>query len=85
MIKNDGKACLADVGLNQMLSRIINGDTRPVPSSCMFKAPEELLPDSEPSDFVPTKEMDMYSFASTVYTVCHSKSGLRTLTDFDIV
>lgn len=69
MITDDGRACISDVGLNVRLRRAVHNDTWPVPSSWMFKAPEGLAALDDPSSFEPTKSMDVYAFASTVYNV----------------
>jgi len=39
----------------------------------MFKAPEELEAQDDPSSFKPSKAMDVYAFASTVYSIFTSK------------
>lgn len=75
MITDDENASLADVSLNQIIFKAANGDSRPVPSGWVYKAPEELLPDMDPSDFAPTKEMDMYSLSSTIYKVFYSNNS----------
>jgi hypothetical protein len=72
MITDDGRACLSDTGLNIQLRRAICKDEWPVPSSWMFKAPEELKAQDNLSSFEPTATMDVYAFASTVYSVSSS-------------
>jgi len=69
MITDDGKPCISDVGLNARLSRIKHSGAWPIPYGWMFKAPEELSPQFDTSIFSPTKEMDVYAFASTVYSI----------------
>jgi hypothetical protein len=69
MMADDGRPCISDVGLNIRLSKIKYIGTWPVPAGWMFKAPEELSPRLDLSVFSATKEMDVYAFASTVYTV----------------
>jgi serine/threonine protein kinase len=69
MMTDDGRPCLADVGMNSRLFKIKYGDVRPIPSEWMFKAPEELSPRCDPPFFTATKEMDVYAFAGTVYSV----------------
>src|ERR1700736_262591 len=69
MMTDDGRPCLADVGLNARLCKVKYTDAWPIPPSWMFKAPEELAPQCDPSLFSATKEMDVYAFASTVFTV----------------
>jgi len=73
MITDDGRPCISDVGLNARLSRIKYSDAWPIPSGWMFKAPEELSPQFDSCIFSPTKEMDVYAFASTVYSIFTSK------------
>jgi len=73
MITDHGRPCISDVGLNARLSRIKYSGAWPIPSGCMFKAPEELSPQVDSSTFLITKEMDVYAFASTVYTIFTSK------------
>ena len=72
MIMDDGRACLSDTGLNIRLRQAMYSDIWPVPSSWMFKAPEELDAQGDPSFFKPTKAMDVYAFASTAYNVSSS-------------
>ena len=72
MIAEDGRPYLSDVGLNVAMSRVINSDPWPVPSGWMFKAPEELSFECEPVSFIHTREMDVYSFGITTYTVSPS-------------
>jgi len=69
MITDDGRPCITDVGLNARLSRIKYNGPWPIPSGWMFKAPEELSPQFDSSIFSPTKQMDVYAFASTVYSI----------------
>jgi len=69
LITDDGRPCITDVGLNARLSRIKYNDPWPIPSGWMFKAPEELSPQFNSSTLSPTKEMDVYAFASTVYSI----------------
>jgi len=65
----DGIPRITDVGLNALLVKTISGDRRKVPAGWMFKAPEELWINCNPSSFMPTTEMDVYAFATTAYTV----------------
>jgi len=74
LITDDGRACLSDTGLNIRLRRAIYRDEWPVPTSWMFKAPEELKAQDNLSSFEPTTAMDVYAFASTVYSIFTSKS-----------
>ena len=69
MITDDGRACVSDIGLNIQLRHAVHSDRWPVPSSWMFKAPEELGALGDPSSLEPTKPMDIYAFASSVYSV----------------
>lgn len=71
MITDDGRACLSDIGLNICLRHAIYRDRWLVPSSWMFKPPEELVTQDDTSSFKPTKAMDVYAFASTAYSVSH--------------
>jgi hypothetical protein len=70
MISDDGRPCITDIGLKSRLSKVINGDTWPIPSDWMYKAPEELFFEYDPVYFLHTRAMDVYAFARTVYTVC---------------
>lgn len=69
LIMDDGNACLSDIGLNTCLRNAKYNCDVPVPSSWMFKAPEELKAEGSPSSFRPTEAMDVYAFAGTVYSV----------------
>ena len=69
MITDDGRPCISDIGLNARLSRLKYGDAWPIPSGWMFKAPEELIPNVNSPIFLITPNMDVYAFASCVYTV----------------
>jgi len=69
MITDDERPCITDVGMNARLSRIKYSGPWPLPSGWMFKAPEELSPQFDLSIFSPTKQMDVYAFASTVYSI----------------
>ena len=69
MINDAGMPCLCDVDLDARLRKVIYNAAWPVPSGWQFKAPEELSPPCDPSIFSVTKEMDVYAFASTIYTV----------------
>jgi hypothetical protein len=69
MMTEDGIPRITDVGLNALLVKTISGDRRKVPAGWMFKAPEELWINCNPSSFMPTTEMDVYAFATTAYTV----------------
>ena len=77
MITDDGRPCLTDTGLKSRLSKAINNGTCPIPSSWMYKAPEELLFEYDPVSFLPTRAMDVYAFASTIYVVSTIKLLLR--------
>jgi serine/threonine protein kinase len=66
LVTDDGTICLSDVGLNTCLRNSMHDCSIPVPSSWMYKAPEELKAES---DFKPTQATDVYAFASTVYSV----------------
>ena len=70
MIASDGRPCLSDVGMHSSFSKVVFSEAWHVPWSWAFKPPEELSFDCDPSAFAPTKAMDIYSFANTVYTVC---------------
>ena len=70
MIASDGRPCLSDVGMHSSFSKVVFSEAWHVPWSWAFKPPEELSFDCDPSAFAPTKAMDVYSFANTVYTVC---------------
>ena len=79
MIANDGRACLTDACLNSCLSKATYNDAWFVPSGWMFKAPEELQYECDPTSFVHTMAMDVCAFANTVHTVrllCHSSINL---------
>ena len=69
MISDNGSALLNDVGLNACIFKATYSDVTPIPAGWPFKAPEELLHDYEPAAFMHTKAMDVYAFASTMYTV----------------
>ena len=69
MITDDRRPCITDIGLKSRLFNIIKNGTYPIPSGWMYKAPEELLLECDPASFRPTRAMDVYSFASTVYVV----------------
>lgn len=72
MITDDGRACLSDTGLNIRLRQAIHSNEWPVPPGWMFKAPEELDFQGDPSAFKPTTAIDVYAFASTAYSVSPS-------------
>jgi serine/threonine protein kinase len=83
MITEDGRVCLSDVGLNVRLIIVLCGDRRRCPSGWIFKAPEELSFDCDPASFMPTAQMDVYAFATTVYTVSiYTFALFRILTPF---
>ena len=69
MIANDGRPCLSDVGMNARLFKVIYSNGWPLPSGWVFKALEELSPQSDPAVFMTTRAMDVYSFACTAFTV----------------
>jgi len=77
LIADDGRPCLTDIGLNASLSAVIYPGEWPIPSGWMFKSPEELLLQGDSSIFLPTKAMDVYAFASTIYTIMTSKPPFR--------
>lgn len=67
MISDDESACIADIGLNALLRKVIHEDRVTIPQSWMYKAPEEILPGDD--EFEPTMAMDVYALAGTIYTV----------------
>ena len=69
MMGDDGRPYVTDIGLKYRLSKVLNHGAWKIPSGWMFKAPEELLFEYDPVSFLPTRAMDVYAFASTVYVV----------------
>jgi hypothetical protein len=47
----------------------MNDNAMLIPSGWMFKAPKELLYEYDPASFAHTKDVDVYAFANTAYTV----------------
>jgi len=51
----------------------MNDNAMLIPSGWMFKSPEELLYEYDPSSFAHTKDVGLYAFANTAYTIFTSK------------
>ena len=69
MMGDDGRPYVTDIGLKYRLSKVLNHGAWKIPSGWMFKAPEELVFEYDPVSFLPTRAMDVYAFARTVYVV----------------
>ena len=69
MMGDDGRPYVTDIGLKHGLSKVLNHGAWQILLGWMFKAPEELVFKSDPVSFLPTRAMDIYAFASTVYIV----------------
>ena len=69
MIRDDGRPCLTDPGLNACLVKVSWGDRGPVPPGWMFKSPEELSFEGRQASFITTQAMDVYALGITIYTV----------------
>ena len=69
-IKDDGNVTLIHTGAYTALCRVLHGYTQSIPpqESFAYHAPECVMVDAPHS---PTKEMDVYAFGSTLYTVRH--------------
>jgi len=67
-IKNDGNATLTHTGAYTAASRVLHSYTRSIPpqESFAYHAPEFVRMEGPG---VPTEEMDVYAFGSTLYTV----------------
>lgn len=69
LIANDNSVRLTDVGLHACITKATYTGDWFIPSEWMYKAPEELVFECDPSVFKHTEAMDIYAFASSVYTV----------------
>jgi hypothetical protein len=62
-ITGDGKVQVTDIAVNTQVRQTISGDIQSVPSNWMYKSGEEL------EYSIRTTQTDVYSFATTIYSV----------------
>jgi len=67
LVTDDGRACLADAGVNTLAVRAFCSGFDPVPSAWMYKASEELL------SGIRDQRTDVYSFGCTIYAIYIAK------------
>lgn len=77
LVTDCGRACLTDVGINNLAVRGFYNGFNPVPSAWSYKAPEELLLGTR------DKRSDVYSLACTIYAVSmHIYCGVKIQLSF---
>ena len=77
-IKDDGNVTMTHTGAYTAVCRVLLPHTQSIPlqKSFVYHAPEFVTMDAP---YAPTKEMDVYAFGSTLYTVRHHPASILSV------